>query len=68
MKHFIIIALLALAACTTPATVLKNSKTGQVHVCGGSAGASMMGGLIGYNIQKANDEECVKTFKANGFN
>jgi phage tail tape-measure protein len=65
MKY--VLLLLALSACTTPTTVLKNSKTGQVHVCGGSADGSMMGGYIGYQIQKANDEDCVKTFKAIGF-
>lgn len=54
-------------ACATPSTILKNEKTGQVARCGGDATGSMMGGMIGYNIQKDNDEKCVRDFEAQGF-
>lgn len=59
--------LLLLAACTTPETVLKNPKTGQIARCGGDLTSSLAGGIIGYHMQKSNDEDCVKTYKENGF-
>lgn len=65
------IALLVLATgiagCTTPTTILKNDSTGQIARCGGDASGSMMGGVIGYNIQKNNDEKCVRDYEAQGF-
>lgn len=68
MKRLSLIALLVLVtACTTPMTTLKNSKTGQVATCGGSATGSWTGGAIGYNIQKDNDADCVATYKKQGF-
>lgn len=65
MKYLFI--LLALAACTTPKTVLKNEHTGQVAICGGSAVGSLTGGVIGYHIQKSNDSDCVADYTAQGF-
>jgi len=56
-----------LAGCATPAVTLKNDATGQVVRCGGDATGSMAGGLIGYNIQKNNDERCVRDYEAQGF-
>jgi len=56
-----------LAACSTPVTLLVNPKTGQVARCGGNMEGSLGGGLIGYNIQKDNDAECVKQYQALGF-
>lgn len=58
---------LSLAACTTPATTLKHPKTGQVARCGGSATGSMVGGVLGYHIQKSNDTTCVSEFQSQGF-
>lgn len=63
----LIAALVLLAACTTPMTTLKNPKTGQVATCGGSATGSWVGGAIGYHVQKDNDENCVSTYKKQGF-
>jgi uncharacterized lipoprotein YajG len=54
-------------ACATPSTILRNDKTGQIARCGGDATGSMMGGMIGYNIQKDNDEKCVRDYEAQGF-
>lgn len=59
--------LLLLSACTTPMTVLRNNKTGQVVQCGGNISSSMAGGAIGYHIQKKNDGECVAQYKTEGF-
>ena len=68
MKHIaLILSLLAVAACTTPMTTLKNPKTEQVVTCGGSATGSMVGGVIGYHIQKGNDGDCVKGYVKQGF-
>lgn len=62
-----LIPILLLTACTTPQTVLTNHSTGQVVTCGGTATGSLVGGLIGYEIQKSNERDCVKMFQANGF-
>jgi len=68
MKKFTLLAALALlAACTTPMTTLKHPKTGQVATCGGSANGSLVGGVIGYHIQKGNDSDCVITYQKEGF-
>lgn len=56
-----------LAACSTPVTMLINPKTGQVAKCGGNMEGSLGGGLIGYNIQKDNDEKCIEQYKKLGF-
>lgn len=62
-----ILLLLMLAACTTPQTVLKNQKTGQIAICGGNISSSFAGGAIGYHMQKSNDEDCVNTYVGEGF-
>lgn len=56
-----------LAGCATPVLMLKNEKTGQIARCGGDASGSMAGGLIGYNIQKKNDQACVTDYENRGF-
>lgn len=66
-KSFALIALIALTACTTPKTVMKNPKTGQIATCGGSSTGSFAGGAIGYHIQKGNDADCVADYTAEGF-
>ncbi len=58
---------LGLVGCATPAVTLKNDGTGQVVRCGGDATGSMVGGLIGYNIQKGNDATCISTYETQGF-
>jgi len=57
----------SLIGCSTPAVTLKNESTGQVARCGGDATGSMVGGLIGYNMQKSNDESCVGAYESQGF-
>lgn len=63
----VVVAVTGLAACTTPATTLKHPKTGQVARCGGSATGSMVGGVVGYHIQKSNDTTCVSEYQSQGF-
>ena len=65
-KYIMLLATI-LAGCATPAVTLKNDVTGQVVRCGGDATGSMVGGLIGYNIQKSNDEKCVLEYEVQGF-
>lgn len=69
MKKSIIVfaATVGLVGCATPAVILKNEGTGQVVRCGGDATGSMVGGLIGYNIQKDNDISCVRAYESQGF-
>lgn len=66
-KLFAVIAILSVAGCTTPKTVLKNHKTGQVVTCGGSATGSLVGGVVGYHIEKSNDADCTSTYMEQGF-
>lgn len=61
------LAVLLTSACTTPTTVLKHPKTGQIATCGGSATGSLVGGVIGYHIQKSNDADCVSNYMGEGF-
>ncbi len=67
MKRFLLPMLLIVTACTTPMTTLKHPKTEQVVTCGGSATGSMVGGVIGYHVQKGNDGDCVKNYAKQGF-
>ncbi len=56
-----------LIACSTPTTMLKNEETGQIVQCGGSATGSLVGGVVGYHIQKSNDSKCVTNHLEQGF-
>lgn len=70
MKHtkFLCIACAFLiSGCATPAVTLKSETTGQIVRCGGDSSGSMAGGMIGYNIQKTNDEACVSDYESKGF-
>jgi uncharacterized protein YcfJ len=63
----LMLALVLVTGCSTPKTVLKNPKTGQVETCGGSATGSLVGGVVGYHIQKSNDSKCAQDLMAQGF-
>lgn len=68
MKHLIILSiLLTLSACATPLAQMKNPKTGQIVRCGGNRTGALVGGVIGYHLQKADDEKCAAEMKALGF-
>lgn len=62
-----LLCLVLLTGCTTPMTILKHPKTGQIATCGGSATGSLVGGVIGYQIQKSNDGDCIQAYKEQGF-
>jgi hypothetical protein len=47
--------------------MLRNPTTGQVVTCGGNTGSSVAGGMVGYSLQKASDERCVASHRAQGF-
>lgn len=59
--------LVMLAGCATPQTILKNHN-GDVVSCGGSSTGSVVGGMIGYSIQKNSDDICVKNYMGQGYN
>lgn len=68
MKKLIpFVLILGIAACTTPKTILKHPETKQVVTCGGSATGSLVGGVIGYHIQKSNDASCESDYMSQGF-
>ncbi len=63
MKY--LICLMLLTGCATPETILVSHD--KVVKCGGTATGSLMGGMIGYGIQRHSDDECVRDAKAKGF-
>jgi hypothetical protein len=63
----IALVITTLAGCATPVTMLRNDATGQVVRCGGGTTGSVLGGAVGYAIERSNDEECVRTYRAHGF-
>lgn len=63
MKKLIIITALLLQACTTPETVLKNEKTGQVARCGGNVAYA---GIL-YPFMVAADHQCIADYTTEGF-
>lgn len=64
MKKLLIAALaLSTTACTTPETVLKNDKTGQVTRCGGNVAYA---GIL-YPFMVKSDNNCVADFENEGF-
>lgn len=67
MKYAVLLIVMFVAACSTPKVMLKNPKTGQIESCGGSATGSLVGGVVGYHIQKSNDTKCEADLLANGF-
>ena len=68
MRNLIVLfCMLLISACTTPKTILKNEKTGQVATCGGNVSSSIAGGAVGYHIQKSNDTECIIDYLEQGF-
>jgi hypothetical protein len=67
MRVLIVSLMLVLTACATPVVMLEHSATGQVARCGGGNTGSMAGGLIGYHIEKSNDEACIADYLNRGF-
>ncbi len=67
MSRLCLFACLLLVACATPTTTLKHPATKQVVRCGGGTEGSFAGGMIGYHIQKDSDENCVDSYRKQGF-
>jgi len=63
----LIVVAFALTGCATPETYLKDPKTGQVVHCGGGTAGAWAGGMLGYSIEKNNDDQCVANYKAEGY-
>lgn len=67
MKKALLLAVtILLTACATPKTVMTNDK-GETVTCGGGRGGSMIFGVLGYNMEKKSDKECVTKSTSNGF-
>lgn len=66
-KYIFLLLTFVLVGCTTPKVMLKNPETKQVVTCGGSATGSLVGGVVGYHIQKSNDKSCESDYMAQGF-
>lgn len=62
-----LLSLLVLTSCATPVTMLENPKTGQIARCGGGMSGSVAGGIVGYHIQRNNDDKCVYEYIKQGF-
>lgn len=60
-------AFLALTACATPVTTLRNASTGQVVTCGGGVAGSLIGGVAGFNIEQVQDRKCEARYAGQGF-
>lgn len=58
---------IALAGCATPVRTMKHPETGQMKTCGGDKSSSVAAGLVGYGLQKKNDEQCVELLESLGF-
>lgn len=67
MRATIVAITLMITGCSTPVTMLKNDRTGQIARCGGGTAGSVAGGLIGYSIEKDGDAKCVADYEAQGF-
>jgi hypothetical protein len=57
----------SIAGCSTPQTTLRNARTKQIVTCGGGAGGSLSGGVIGYQIEKSKDSQCIENYISQGF-
>lgn len=66
-RIFLLTSILLLAGCATPTMTMKNERTGQVSTCGGGVAGSVAGGMIGYSIQRNNDQKCIDALKSQGF-
>lgn len=66
-KSLIVLLAFGLMGCSTPTTYLKDPKTGKLESCGGGNSGSIMGGYLGYSIQKENDRACVQKLREQGY-
>lgn len=66
-QGIILISLIMLSGCSTPQTTLRNPHNGDVVTCGGSSVGSVLGGMIGYSIQKDHDQDCVNEHRGSGY-
>ncbi len=67
MKTVLLILVAGLVGCATLRTVLMNDATGDITECGGDRSLSHRYGTLGYDIQKATDQRCIKGLEAEGY-
>ena len=63
----ILMIIAVLSGCATPVVMLKSDTSGQTVRCGGGTTGSIVGGAIGYSIEKDSDAKCVKDYESKGF-
>lgn len=67
MKLIVTFAItLFLSGCATPQHIMVD-KQGKAKACGGGYVGSVLGGRIGYEIEKQNDEKCQEDLKKKGY-
>ncbi len=65
MKKMYFGLILLLAGCSTPITTMQKGDT--TVTCGGGTMGSILGGKLGYHIQKGNDKDCVDSYTSQGY-
>lgn len=67
-KLYLLLAILVvLTGCTTDRYTMRNPKNKTEITCGGNTASSVLGGFVGYQIQKEADKECVNRLKVLGY-
>jgi hypothetical protein len=66
-RYIILLFVILVSGCSTASYTLVHPKTNQVVIVGGSATGSLVGGAIGYQIEKGNDLKQVQKLKSEGF-
>jgi len=66
-RYIILLFVILVTGCSTASYTMVHPKTKQVVIVGGSATGSLVGGAIGYQIEKGNDLKQVQKLKSEGF-
>lgn len=61
-----LVCTVSVVGCATPTVVLKHNN-GQTVQCGGQIVGSIVGGVAGHQLQKKQDQDCVKKYEADGY-
>lgn len=67
IPYIILPLVMLLSGCSTASYTMIHPKTKQVVMVGGSATGSLVGGAIGYQIEKSNNLKQVQKLKSEGF-
>jgi uncharacterized protein YcfJ len=67
VRYSILTLVILVTGCSTASYTMVHPKTKQVVIVGGSATGSLVGGAIGYQIEKSNNLKQVQKLKSEGF-